>query len=241
MVTIATEGLTKTYGRGKKEVAGLRDVNFSLAPGEFVAIVGPSGSGKSTLLLSLGGLIRPSSGAVFVDDTSLYAVDASTRIALRRSHIGFLFQTFNLVPYLTALENVQVPLMVAGMSPAEQRAQATSLLERVGLGERMLHKPAELSIGQQQRVALARTLANNPSVILADEPTGNLDPSTADSVMAMFHALHADGVTLVMVTHDPRMAATASRTLELVDGCICRDSSMAEVIAVTHGHDGMTV
>ena len=239
MVRISTEGLTKTYGRGKKEVVGLRDVSFSIAPGEFVAIVGPSGSGKSTLLLSLGGLIRPSSGAVFVDDTSVYEVDASTRIALRRSHIGFLFQTFNLVPYLTALENVQVPLMVAGMSPVEQRAQATSLLERVGLGERMLHKPAELSIGQQQRVALARALANTPSVILADEPTGNLDPSTAENVMAMFHALHTDGVTLVMVTHDPRMAATASRTLELVDGCICRDSSMSEEIAVAQGHGVM--
>jgi len=224
MTTIRTEALTKTYGRGKKEVAGLRDVNLAIAPGEFVAIVGPSGSGKSTLLLSLGGLIRPSSGAVFVEDTSVYDVDASTRIALRRSHIGFLFQTFNLVPYLTALENVQIPLMVAGTSPAEQREKAASMLERVGLEERMLHKPAELSIGQQQRVALARAMANSPSVLLADEPTGNLDPSTAENVMTMFHALHADGVTLVMVTHDPRMAATASRTLELVDGRICRDS-----------------
>jgi len=224
MARMTTEGLTKIYGRGKKAVTGLRDVSLTIAPGEFVAIVGPSGSGKSTLLLSLGGLIRPSSGAVFLDDTSLYTVDASRRIALRRSHIGFLFQTFNLVPYLTALENVQVPLMVAGTAPAEQRALAASLLERVGLGERMAHKPAELSIGQQQRVALARALANHPSVLLADEPTGNLDPSTAENVMAMFHALHADGVTLVMVTHDPRIAANASRTLELVDGCICRDA-----------------
>ena len=171
-------------------------MNLAIAPGEFVAIVGPSGSGKSTLLLSLGGLIRPSSGAVFVEDTSVYDVDASTRIALRRSHIGFLFQTFNLVPYLTALENVQIPLMVAGASPAEQREKAASMLERVGLEERMLHKPAELSIGQQQRVALARALANSPSILLADEPTGNLDPATAENVMTMFHELHTEGVTL---------------------------------------------
>ncbi len=155
-----------------------------------------------------------------VDGTSIYDLKPADRIELRRSKIGFLFQTFNLIPYLTALENTQVPLMIAGKNREEQEAIAQSTLERVGLGDRLHHKPSELSIGQQQRVALARTLANSPSMILADEPTGNLDPVTVDSVAGMLRELNDEGITIVMVTHDPRMAAHAGRVEKLVDGKI---------------------
>ncbi len=220
MAIIATESLVKHYGRGKKEVSGLGGVDLVVEQGEYLALVGPSGSGKTTLLLSLGGLIRPTTGRVRIDGTSIYELRLTERIELRRSKIGFLFQTFNLVPYLTALENTQVPLMIAGKKREEQETVARAMLERVGLGNRLHHKPSELSIGQQQRVALARTLANSPSIILADEPTGNLDPATADGVAEMLRELNSEGITIVMVTHDPRMAARAGRVMELVDGKI---------------------
>jgi putative ABC transport system ATP-binding protein len=220
MAIITTQRLVKHYGRGRKEVSGLAGVDLTVSKGDYVALVGPSGSGKTTLLLSLGGLIHPTSGKVIVDGTSIYDLKAAERIELRRSKIGFLFQTFNLIPYLTALENTQMPLMIAGKSREEQVAVAQSTLERVGLGDRLHHKPSELSIGQQQRVALARTLANSPSMILADEPTGNLDPATVDSVAGMLKELNDEGITIVMVTHDPRMAAHAGRVEKLVDGKI---------------------
>jgi putative ABC transport system ATP-binding protein len=218
MAVLAAQCLTKKYGRGRKEVMGLHDVDLSIDKGEFTVVVGPSGSGKTTLLLSLGGLIRPSAGKVFVDGVSIYDLKPAERIELRRSKIGFLFQTFNLIPYLTALENAQVPLMIAGRTQVEQREIAASLLEKIGLGERLHHKPSELSVGQQQRVALARTLANNPSIILADEPTGNLDPATAEGVVEMLKKLNEDGITVVVVTHDPRIAADGCRVVQLVDG-----------------------
>lgn len=220
MAAIATHELVKNYGRGKKQVSGLAGVTFTVDKGDYVALVGPSGSGKTTLLLSLGGLICPTSGRVDVDGTSVYDLKPADRIELRRSKIGFLFQNFNLIPYLTAMENTQIPLMIAGKSPKDQESVACSILERVGLADRMDHKPCELSIGQQQRVALARTLANSPSMILADEPTGNLDPATAESVAEMLHELNQEGITIVMVTHDPRMAARAGRVMQLVDGRI---------------------
>lgn len=220
MAIIATQSLVKHYGRGKKEVAGLAGVDLTVDKGDYLALVGPSGSGKTTLLLSLGGLIRPTSGKVTIDGTSVYDLKPAQRIELRRSKIGFLFQTFNLIPYLSALENTQVPLMIAGKNGKDQESAARQTLERVGLGDRLHHKPSELSVGQQQRVALARTLANSPSLILADEPTGNLDPATADSVAEMLRELNEEGITIVMVTHDPRMAARAGRVLKLVDGRI---------------------
>ena len=223
MAIIATESLVKHYGRGKKEVSGLAGVDLTVAKGDYLALVGPSGSGKTTLLLSLGGLIRPTSGKVVVDGTSVYDLKPAERIELRRSKIGFLFQTFNLIPYLTAMENTQVPLMIAGRNREQQQTIAQSTLERVGLGDRLHHKPSELSVGQQQRVALARTLANSPSIILADEPTGNLDPATADAVAEMLRQLNDEGITIVMVTHDPRMAARAGRVMKLVDGTIATD------------------
>lgn len=224
MAAISTQSLVKNYGRGKKEVSGLAGVTLTVNKGDYVALVGPSGSGKTTLLLSLGGLIHPTSGKVTIDGTSVYDLKPADRIELRRSKIGFLFQTFNLIPYLSALENTQVPLMIAGKSGDQQRTIAQVILERVGLGNRLHHKPSELSIGQQQRVALARTLANSPSMILADEPTGNLDPATADSVADTLRELNDEGITIVMVTHDPRMAAHAGRVMKLVDGKIASDA-----------------
>jgi putative ABC transport system ATP-binding protein len=224
---ISTQSLNKTYGRGKKEVAGLAGVDLAVERGEYIALVGPSGSGKTTLLLSLGGLIHPTSGKVLIDGISIYDISRAARIELRRSRIGFLFQSFNLIPYLTALENVEVPLMIAGKKSAEQESIARQTLERVGLGDRLHHKPSELSIGQQQRVALARTLVHGPAIILADEPTGNLDPATADSVAAMLAELNREGITIIMVTHDPRLAERAGRREQLVDGKITSGASLA--------------
>ena len=218
MSILETRSLCKNYSRRHRETAGILDVNLQVQRGEFVALVGPSGSGKTTLLLSLGGLIQPSSGTVHIDGVSIYDLSPSKRVELRRSLLGFLFQTFNLVPYLTALENVMIPLMIAGKDRGEQRAVAESILERLGLETRLDHKPSELSVGQQQRVALARTLANSPSIILADEPTGNLDPDTAQNVLEMLESLNGDGMTIIMVTHDPRMSARAGRVVRLVEG-----------------------
>jgi len=191
-----------------------------IAAGDFVSLVGPSGSGKSTLLLMLGGMLSPTSGEVFLDGTSIYDLNADDRARLRMNHVGFVFQTFNLVTYLTALENVQIALYLAGVGGDEQEERAARLLQRVGLGDRLDHKPSELSVGQQQRVALARMLANDPAVILADEPTGNLDPQTSAQVIRFFEEFNDEGRTIVMVTHDPRAAEKARRVLRIADGKI---------------------
>jgi len=212
------ESITKRYRRREGEVLALDAVSLKVAEGEFVSIMGPSGCGKSTLLLTLGCLIRPTEGKVWLDGRSVYDLSHQEAAALRLKTIGFVFQTFNLVPYLTALENVQLPLYLSGLSPAQQRARAEHLLGKVGLGDRLSHKPSELSVGQQQRVALARTLANEPRLILADEPTGNLDPALAEEMLDHLQELHQQGVTVVMVTHDPRMAGRAQRQLRLVEG-----------------------
>jgi len=211
---------SKSYRHRGKTITALDNVTIEIPKGDFVAIVGPSGSGKSTFLLMFGGMLSPASGSVFVDGQSLYDMNSDRRAVVRREKIGFVFQTFNLVPYLTALENVQVPLFLAKLSENEQKERAAALLERVGLGDRLDHKPSELSIGQQQRVALARMLANDPPVILADEPTGNLDPENAESVQSFLKEANAEGRTIVMVTHDMRAAEIARRKLRLVDGKI---------------------
>ncbi len=219
------ETVSKSYRRRGQTVAALKDTSLTLSAGEFVAVVGPSGSGKSTLLLMLGGMLSPSSGRVLLEQQSLYDLTSDQRARLRRQKVGFVFQTFNLVPYLTALENVQVPLYLAGLDSHIQRQRATALLERVGLGDRLHHKPCELSVGQQQRVALARTLANDPALILADEPTGNLDPETGEQIVGFFEELHREGRTIVMVTHDVRAAARARRVLRLSQGTILADGA----------------
>lgn len=214
------ETVSKSYMHRGKAVAALDNASLEIASGDFVAVVGPSGSGKSTLLLVLGGMLSPTTGRVSLNGHSLYDLAPNARAELRRRKIGFVFQTFNLVPYLTAMENVQIPLYLAGLDEASQRQRATALLERVGLGDRLDHKPPELSIGQQQRVALARVLANNPEIILADEPTGNLDPETGGQILDLLEEMNREGRTVVMVTHDPRAAQRAKRTLKLADGRI---------------------
>jgi len=212
------ENVLKRYLHRGREVIAFRVERLELPRGSYQAIVGPSGSGKTTLLSLLGGMLSPDEGRVWLDGASLYELTVPERTARRRDLLGFVFQTFNLVPYLTAQENVQLPLYLAGLEPAEQAERAAELLTGVGLGDRMDHKPSELSIGQQQRVALARTLANAPAVILADEPTGNLDPESRAMVLDYFDAFHAAGGTLVMVTHDMAAAERAEHRWLLRNG-----------------------
>jgi putative ABC transport system ATP-binding protein len=214
------ENVSKTYRHRGHLVKALDGATLHIPAGDFVSLVGPSGSGKSTLLLMLGGMLSPSKGRVLLEASSVYDLSASERAKMRREKVGFVFQTFNLVPYLSALENVQVPLFLAKVGEKDQKDRATTLLERVGLADRLDHKPGELSVGQQQRVALARMLANDPPVILADEPTGNLDPETSQQIIGFLEAFNAEGKTIVMVTHDPRAAKRAKRTLRLQNGAI---------------------
>jgi len=218
------EGVSKSYQHRGQLVTALDNASLQITPGDYIAVVGPSGSGKSTLLLVLGGMLAPSSGRAFLNGQSLYDLSPDERAAVRRRKVGFVFQTFNLVPYLTALENVQIPLYLAGLDPAAQRERAAALLQRVGLAERLDHKPSELSIGQQQRVALARVLANDPELILADEPTGNLDPETGLQILDLLDDLNREGRTIVMVTHDPGAAGRARRILRLMNGRILADA-----------------
>lgn len=214
------ENVTKTYRHRGQTITALNEANAEIPEGDFVSIVGPSGSGKSTLLLMLGGMLSPSGGRVLLEGQSIYDLDANARAGLRKKKVGFVFQTFNLVPYLSAVENVQVPLFLAGSDGESQQVRAEELLARVGLSDRMHHKPCELSVGQQQRVALARMLANDPRVILADEPTGNLDPETSRQVIDFLEEVNQEGRTVVMVTHDPRAAERAKRILRLDRGAI---------------------
>ena len=220
---VQTEDLTKVYGSGSTAVVALDHVSFTVAPGEFVAIMGPSGCGKSTLLHLLGGLDLPTSGRVLLDGVDLSSLDDSALSVLRRQKIGFVFQFYNLIPVLSAVENVGLPLMLHGEADGEARARAW--LERVGLGDRASQKPDQLSGGQQQRVALARALVAEPSLILADEPTGNLDSHAADEMLGLLRRAVADwGRTVVMVTHDPRMAIQADRVVLMRDGAIVDDA-----------------
>ncbi len=214
------ENAKKHYKHRGQIVKAMDEMFLDVASGDFVALVGPSGSGKSTLLLTLGGMLSPTEGKVFIDGTSLYDLSPDDRARLRKQKIGFVFQSFNLIPYLTAQENVQVPLLLANMNEGEQKNRAVELLTRVGLGDRLDHKPSELSVGQQQRVALARVLANDPALVLADEPTGNLDPETSRQVLGFLEEINREGRTVVMVTHDPNAASKAKRTLRLENGRI---------------------
>lgn len=216
---IRVENLTKSFAApGGGEVTALAGVTLWIDRGEFVAIVGPSGSGKSTLLFAMGGLATPTAGHVFLGETRVYDLDREARAALRRTEVGFVFQTFNLVPYLTCLENVALPAMLAGRPRPEALAAATRVLERLGMAGRRGHRPAQLSVGERQRVGIGRALVNGPRVLLADEPTGNLDPATADQAMGLLRELNREGQTIVMVTHDLRLAAQAGRIVRLRSG-----------------------
>jgi len=214
------KNVSKIYLKQAQEVKALDNVSLDIPSGDFVAIVGPSGSGKSSLLLMLGGMLSPSFGKVLMDTQSLYDLTPNEIAKVRKKKIGFVFQTFNLIPYLSAVQNVQIPLLLNGWSEKEQAEKAQYLVERVGLADRMHHIPSELSVGQQQRVALARMLANDPEVILADEPTGNLDPEMSQTVMQFLIELNKEGSTVVLVTHDMSVASKAKRKITITKGCI---------------------
>jgi putative ABC transport system ATP-binding protein len=211
--------LTKIYEIGDNQVYSLDSVNLRVERGEFLAVMGPSGSGKSTLLYTVGGLLTPTKGEVTIRGTAIYQLGTRERAKFRRENIGFIFQTFELLPYLTALENVMLPLHLAGLSSDEQEEVATEALRKVGLAKRASHKPTELSGGEQQRVAVARGIVNNPSLLLADEPTGNLDQKTGNEIMRLLCDLHEkDGLTTILVTHDLAKAKLATRVVEMIDG-----------------------
>ncbi|MCV7257154.1 ABC transporter ATP-binding protein [Mycobacterium shimoidei] len=224
------ERVAKNYRRGDEQVRVLVDFDFSLDAGEFVVVTGPSGAGKSTLLHIAGGLDAPDSGTVAVAGQNMWAMSTGARAAFRRRNLGFVFQFFNLVPMLTAVENVSLPLVLDGMAARAADARAEELLERVGLGNRARHRPAELSGGQMQRVAVARALAARPSIVLADEPTGNLDSHSSVEVLDLLRSLSdEDGTAVVLVTHDQAAARYGSRELNLVDGRACMVEAAALV------------
>ncbi len=220
---LIAESLTKEYRSGERTLAVLRNVSFSVQPGEFVAITGPSGSGKTTLLGLLAGLDTPSGGRVILDGAEMSSMSEDDRARIRSAKVGFVFQSFQLISTLTAAENVQVPLELRGDSGAERRA--SDLLERVGLAERATHFPTQLSGGEQQRVAIARAFSNQPSILFADEPTGNLDAASGERVIALLEELnHESGSTVVIVTHDATLAARARRQIRLADGAVIEDT-----------------
>lgn len=218
---VTTHDLTKVYGHGSTAIRALDGVNLSIQPGEFVAVMGPSGCGKSTLLHLIGGLDRPTSGKVLLDGQDLTNLSDDEVTAIRRRKMGFVFQFFNLIPVLTALENTALPMILDGVRPAEARQRAQEWLERVGMGHRLSHHPAELSGGEQQRVAIARALASEPVLILADEPTGNLDSRASEEIATLLRQISSTWErTVLMVTHDARIAAYADRIVFLKDGKI---------------------
>jgi putative ABC transport system ATP-binding protein len=220
---LIAESLTREYTSGERKLAVLRNVSFSVQPGEFVAITGPSGSGKTTLLGLLAGLDTPSAGRVILDGDAMSSLSEDDRARIRSAKVGFVFQSFQLIPTLTAAENVQVPLELRGESGVEQRA--AELLERVGLGPRATHFPSQLSGGEQQRVAIARAFSNRPSILFADEPTGNLDAASGERVIALLEELNREsGSTVVIVTHDATLAARARRQIRLADGVVIEDT-----------------
>ena len=226
-IVILTHKLTRDYDMGGEVVRALRGVSLQIARNEYVAVMGPSGSGKSTLMNLIGCLDTPTAGEYWLNSQKVSDLDDDELARIRNKEIGFVFQTFNLLPRATALHNVELPLIYAGLGARERRAQAARALERVGLGDRMDHKPNELSGGQRQRVAIARALVNEPSILLADEPTGNLDSTTSSEIMGVFGDLHGQGQTIVMVTHEHDIAAHAARVVTLRDGVIAADQLQA--------------
>ena len=223
MALIETVDLWKTYVMGTEEIHALRGVSIQIERGEYVAIMGPSGSGKSTLMNLIGCLDTPTKGSYLLNGKQVSQMNDNELARIRNEEIGFVFQTFNLLPRATALHNVELPLVYAGVTAKDRDARAKLALEKVELAQRMTHRPNELSGGQRQRVAIARALVNNPSILLADEPTGNLDSKTGAEIMALFEKLHQSGNTIVLVTHEADVAAFAYRTIQIRDGQVEND------------------
>lgn len=229
MALIETHDLWKTYRMGDEEIHALRGVSVGIERGEYAAIMGPSGSGKSTLMNLIGCLDTASKGTYHLNGKEVSTMNDNELARIRNEEIGFVFQTFNLLPRATALHNVELPLVYAGVSAKERQDRAKAALEKVELGSRMGHRPNELSGGQRQRVAIARALVNNPSILLADEPTGNLDSKTGVEIMALFARLHEAGNTIVLVTHEPDVAAHAHRTISIRDGQVEKDETRVAI------------
>jgi putative ABC transport system ATP-binding protein len=229
---IRTQQLTKSYQLGSETVRALRGIDLVIERNEYIAIMGPSGSGKSTLMNLIGCLDTATSGEYWLDGTAVSKLTDNELAAIRNKQIGFVFQTFNLLPRATALHNVELPLIYGGVSSRERHRRAAEMLGRVGLGDRMDHRPSELSGGQRQRVAIARALVNEPSLLLADEPTGNLDSATSSEIMALFDKLHDEGQTIMLVTHEHDIAAHAFRSVTLHDGLVGTDVRRDEATAL---------
>jgi putative ABC transport system ATP-binding protein len=227
---VRTRGVTKVYKMGKVEVHALRGVDLEVRAGEYISIMGPSGSGKSTLFNMVGGLDKPTDGKVYIEEVDVAQLDAYELAWLRCRKIGYIFQTFNIIPVMTALENVTLPMVFAGMTTDEARDKGVELLGRVGLGDRLSHKPFELSGGQQQRVAVARAMANSPTLILADEPTGNLDIKTGTEIIDLLKTMQTeDGVTIISATHDHKMLSASDRIVWISDGRVDRIEAREDI------------
>ena len=221
---INLEGIQRVFSVGEEKVHALRDISLTIHPGEYIAVMGPSGSGKSTLLNTIGLLDRPDNGTYFLEGRDVTLLNDTEQAMVRRERIGFIFQFFHLVPRLTAEENIELPLVIAGTSPIERKKRVDSIVSALGLTDRARHRPDQLSGGQRQRVAIARATVTNPAVLLADEPTGNLDRAAGREVVGILENLNASGLTLVMVTHDPELGKRARRRIQMEDGRIVHDS-----------------
>ena len=227
---LRASGVRKVYRTGAEEVEALRDIDLDVERGDFVAVMGPSGSGKTTLLNCLTGLDDIDAGTVLIDGSDIHAMADAARTEHRARHMGFIFQSFNLIPVLSAVENVELPLLLIGVKAGDARSRAQAMLDRVGLGHRYDHRPNELSGGEQQRVAVARALVNEPAILWADEPTGNLDSEMATAVIDLLHEVNGAGQTVVIVTHDSEIGSTAHRLVRVQDGQIVADGTPSEIL-----------
>ena len=236
---VRTLGLSRSFSMGRETVVALDGVDLDVPRGSFTAVLGPSGSGKSTLLHLIGGLDRPSAGGIEVQGQRLEAMDENALAAFRRTTVGFIFQSFNLIPSMTALGNVGFPMQFARVRPGDRQARAWDLLRQVGLEDRAYHRPGELSGGQQQRVAVARALVNDPQLILADEPTGNLDSLSGAQMMHLLAELHGQGRSVIVVSHDPRILRYATHTIRLLDGRVVGEAEYEAALALAAGEKGL--